>query len=73
MPGDGDTLCEDACDDDGYKGSAGQKPGRSFTWRELSKLNKRHNAHVAYRGKVSDFLCALFCIIDVYIMLTCPA
>ena len=23
-----------------------------FTWKELSKLNKPHNAHVAYRGKV---------------------
>ena len=26
---------------------------RTFTWRELSRLNSRHNAHVAYRGKVS--------------------
>ena len=26
---------------------------RKFTWRELSKLNEPHNAHVAYRGKVS--------------------
>lgn len=25
---------------------------RKFTWRELSKLNGRHNAHVAVRGKV---------------------
>ena len=25
---------------------------RKFTWKELSKLNRRHNAHVAYRGKV---------------------
>ena len=24
-----------------------------FTWKELSKLNEPHNAHVAYRGKVS--------------------
>lgn len=26
---------------------------RKFTWRELSKLNEPHNAHIAYRGKVS--------------------
>lgn len=25
---------------------------RLFTWEELSKLNEKHNAHVAYRGKV---------------------
>ena len=25
---------------------------RKFTWKELSLLNQRHNAHVAYRGKV---------------------
>ena len=25
---------------------------RRFTWKELGKLNQRHNAHVAYRGKV---------------------
>ena len=29
---------------------------RKFTWKELSKFNEPHNAHVAYRGKVSrDF------------------
>ena len=28
---------------------------RVFTWRELSQLNRPHNAHVAYRGKVSRF------------------
>ena len=27
---------------------------RKFTWKELGKLNERHNAHVAYRGKVSE-------------------
>ena len=26
-----------------------------FTWRELSKLNEPHNAHIAYRGKVSCY------------------
>ena len=25
---------------------------RKFTWKELGKLNQRHNAHIAYRGKV---------------------
>ena len=34
----------------GNRGAAG---ARKFTWKELSKLNERHNAHVAYRGKVS--------------------
>ena len=27
---------------------------KQFTWQELSKLNKWHNAHVAYKGKVYD-------------------
>ena len=27
---------------------------RKFTWKELSQLNQRHNAHVAYRGKVAS-------------------
>ena len=26
---------------------------RTFTWKELSKLNGRQNAHVAVRGKVA--------------------
>ena len=25
---------------------------QKFTWKELSQLHQRHNAHVAYRGKV---------------------
>lgn len=29
---------------------------RRFTWKELSQLNKKHNAHVAYKGKVSWIL-----------------
>ena len=29
------------------------RPPRKFTWKELSQLNSRKNAHVAYRGKVS--------------------
>ncbi|XP_011404460.2 PREDICTED: acyl-lipid (8-3)-desaturase-like [Amphimedon queenslandica] len=31
-----------------------QSNKRQFTWKELSQLNKRHNAHVAYKGKVYD-------------------
>ena len=31
---------------------------RKFTWKELSQLNQRHNAHVAYRGKVHTFVCS---------------
>lgn len=34
-------------------GAVGRVP-RKFTWKELSKLNEPHNAHVAYRGKVSN-------------------
>ncbi len=30
-----------------------EQPVKKFTWKELSKLNSRDNAHVAYRGKVS--------------------
>jgi hypothetical protein len=36
----------------GCGGSAGGVPCK-FTWKELSKLNEPHNAHVAYRGRVS--------------------
>ena len=32
---------------------------RKFTWEELSKLNQRHNAHVAVRGKVKCSLNAV--------------
>jgi cytochrome b involved in lipid metabolism len=48
MPGEGDGVPASA--------SAVQSdPGvRKFTWEELSKLNQRHNAHVAVRGKVYD-------------------
>ena len=28
-----------------------------FTWKELSQLNTRENAHVAYKGKVSECDC----------------
>ena len=30
---------------------------RKFTWKELSRLNEPHNAHIAYRGKVSGCTC----------------
>ena len=43
MPGDGDEV----------RASERREPGvRKFTWEELSKLNERHNAHIAVRGKV---------------------
>ena len=29
---------------------------RKFTSKELSQLNQRHNAHVAYRGKVPIYV-----------------
>ena len=29
---------------------------KEFTWKQLSKLNSRHNAHVAYRGKVYRYI-----------------
>ena len=32
--------------------SNGCHGARKFTWKDLSKLNKPHNAHIAYRGKV---------------------
>ena len=48
MPGGGD--------EDSFEPITETNPEKSvkkFTWRELSRLNSRHNAHVAYRGKVS--------------------
>ena len=36
---------------------------RKFTWKELSKLNEPHNAHVAYRGKVSLYIYIDFTLI----------
>eukprot|EP00731_Ephydatia_muelleri_P000259 Em0001g259a len=40
----------------GYSEEVKSKPlkPREFTWKELSQLNGRHNAHVAVRGKVYD-------------------
>ena len=50
MPGDGDEPF--AVPDDAQGGGPDVKPVRHFTWKELSKLNEPHNAHVAVRGKV---------------------
>ena len=44
MPGDGDERETKLLE---------KRPVRQFTWKELSQLNRRENAHVAYRGKVS--------------------
>ena len=53
MPGDGDEpITTSGAPDDAQGGGPDVKPVRRFTWRELSKLNEPHNAHVAVRGKV---------------------
>ena len=52
MPGEGESF-EDIPDNE-------HLIPQKFTWRDLSKLNRRHNAHVAYRRRVSE---ALFIII----------
>ena len=44
MPGDGDERETKLLE---------ERPVRQFTWKELSQLSRRDNAHVAYRGKVS--------------------
>ena len=57
MPGDGDEpFTASGTPDDAQGGGPDVKPVRRFTWRELSKLNEPHNAHVAVRGKVGDTL-----------------
>ena len=54
MPEDGDEpfTASSAPDHDVQGGDPDVKPVRRFTWKELSKLNEPHNAHVAVRGKV---------------------
>lgn len=54
MPGDGDTLTTTVLTDETTYSVKPDRaePVRKFTWRELSKLNQPHNAHVAVRGKV---------------------
>jgi hypothetical protein len=55
MPGDGDDpFSTSGTPDDAQGGGPDVKPVRRFTWRELSKLNEPHNAHVAVRGKVGN-------------------
>ena len=55
MPWDGDEpFTASSASDDVQGGGPDMKPVRRFTWRELSKLNELHNAHVAVRGKVGD-------------------
>ena len=48
MPGEGEEETDTTLSEEKKENSV-----RTFTWRELSRLNSRHNAHVAYRGKVS--------------------
>ena len=55
MPGDGDEpFTASGTPDDAQGGGPDVKPVRRFTWRERSKLNEPHNAHVAVRGKVGN-------------------
>ena len=57
MPGDGDEpFIASGAPDDAQGGGPDAKPVRRFTWKELSKLNEPHNAHVAVRGKVIEAL-----------------
>ena len=53
MPGDGDGALVSASSDNSSEAVQSDVVTRKFTWEELSKLNQRHNAHVAVRGKVS--------------------
>lgn len=50
MPGGADEVLLNGS---GGEAVHSESPARKFTWEELSKLNQRHNAHVAVRGKVS--------------------
>ena len=50
MPGEGVDASSSQCH--WREPVDGDKGVRKFTWKELSQLNQRHNAHVAYRGKV---------------------
>ena len=51
MPGGepAEVLCPAS---EGRRGEGQASPAHKFTWEELSRLNERHNAHVAVRGKV---------------------
>ena len=59
MPGDGDERETKLLE---------ERPVRQFTWKELSQLNRRENAHVAYRGKVSLFIARREGIVESYIL-----
>ncbi len=50
MPGDEDSIAASHAPVAGDDRDNG--PGRRFTWKELSELNRPHNIHVAVRGKV---------------------
>lgn len=53
MPEDGDEgLAIASVDKSSEEAVQSDVVTRKFTWEELSKLNQRHNAHVAVRGKV---------------------
>ena len=55
MPGEDDEPVQVRMRESSVSGSgSGSNPVRRFTWKELSQLNSRHNAHVAVRGKVSE-------------------
>ncbi len=55
MPGEGDDVRSGRSNPEYVMQ---RDPGvRKFTWQQLSKLNQRHNAHVAVRGKVRDRVC----------------
>ena len=57
MPCDGDEVLIQPDDDSTEQGALKDaQPVRRFTWKELSKLNRPHNAHVAVRGKVSMYI-----------------
>ena len=51
MPGDGDPTTVVTDETMPVRGDEA-KPVRKFTWKELSKLNEPHNAHIAVGGKV---------------------
>lgn len=60
MPPPEDGVATSASTSDSQESVAGEKNGkpvRYFTWKELSRLNRPENAHVAVRGKVARCLC----------------
>ena len=57
MPGEGGEETDTTLSEEKKENSV-----RTFTWRELSRLNSRYNAHVAYRGKVSVQVLIILCV-----------